>query len=220
MLNYFHFHNGMITEPTVTEFLKWNHYTLAVLHQVTFPSSIGVPPPPPSLSVNVNVESLFQALSHHPHTCRRCRECVWSPVKRTMSAALVITALVMSDDQRVTGNNTFKEKRSQKQEVPYACWKCSCSDCYYKGLIIYFDLYVKKTTLIWEKYVSIWGFHLFDWLCRRMLLHLTATRCSVSVAVSSSFQHRRQLQHMPPQQIAAVWASISGFYFQHWLTLA
>lgn len=29
-----------------------------------------------------------------------------------MSAALVITALVMSDDPGVTGNNTFKEKRT------------------------------------------------------------------------------------------------------------
>lgn len=29
-----------------------------------------------------------------------------------MSAALLITALVMSNDQRVTGNNTFKDKHT------------------------------------------------------------------------------------------------------------
>lgn len=148
MLNHFHFYNVMITEPTVTEFIKWNHYTLAVLHQDTFTASIGVPPPPPTPtptpfhSLDVNAESLFQTLSRYPRTCRRCRECVWS----LASAALVITALVMSDDQRVTGNNTFKEKRALAKSRKFytRAEKRSCWDCCYKGLIIYLTRTLRK----------------------------------------------------------------------------
>lgn len=142
---------------------------------------------PSTLSLNVNVESLFQPLSCYPRTCRRCRECVWAPAKRKMSAARVITTLVMSDDQRVTGNNTFKEKRTvTKAESSIHVLKMSLLRLLLCRTYHLFDSYMKKKTLIWGKKVSIWGFHLFDSLCHRMLLHSTTARRSVSVDVSST----------------------------------
>lgn len=208
MLNHFHFYNGMITEPTVTEFIKWNHYTLAVLHQDTFTTSIGVPPTPtptPFHSLDVNAESLFQPLSRYPRTCRRCRECVWSPT----SAALVITALVMSDDQRVTGNNTFKEKRvlARSRKFYTHAEKRSCWDCCYKGLIIYLTRMLRKRH--WSEKKEKKRFHLglpFVWLAvssAAASLNRDTSRRVASCFGDSSFQHHRQLQHMPPQQTAA-----------------
>lgn len=141
--------------------------------------------------------------SCYPQTCRTCWECMISSEKKKMSAALLITALVRSDDQQVTGNTIFTAACGYKSRNFYMSTENvpALKDCWYQWLVIYSSLIVKSDIFLIKKKgfyfsSSLRCFHFFDSSCAAAPPNHNPSQC-VSSCVNIS------CQTAPTQQIAA-----------------